>query len=140
MINVHWAVNVTDGMDTVGSSNGNGFMQLDVNVTGVRRDPFARPVVFGLAQNYPNPFNPATQIEYDLAVASEVSVSIYDLLGREINSLVRGIQKSGKYIVYWNGTNDAGNSVSSGIYLYRIRAVQTDGKSFVATRKMILTR
>ena len=86
---------------------------------------------FSLQQNYPNPFNPATQIIYTLAHSNTVSLIIYDLLGREVQTLINKYQTVGSYSV-----NVDGSSLSSGIYLYQLKV----GNDFVATKKMILAR
>ena len=80
------------------------------------------PKTFALQQNYPNPFNPITTIRYDLAEASRVRLVVYDLLGRVIRTLVDTEQTAGSYRAVWDGRNDAGEAVASGIYLYRLEA------------------
>ena len=93
------------------------------------------PTSNSLYQNYPNPFNPITVINYSLKKDSNVNISIYDMLGRVVNNLVSGKQKSGYRSVQWNGTNSMGERVSAGIYLYRI--ISRDHKE---SRKMILVK
>jgi hypothetical protein len=93
------------------------------------------PVDYNLFQNYPNPFNPSTTIRYSIVEPGNVSIKIYDILGREIKTLVNDVRNAGTYSSTWNGDNDFGNKVSSGIYLYRMEA-----GSFVDTRKMILLK
>ncbi len=88
------------------------------------------PNVFELKQNYPNPFNPATTIEYTIPENSRVVLKVYDLLGKEVATLVDKEQNAGSYIVMWNA-----NSVSSGIYFYRITA----GK-YNDTKRMVLKK
>jgi len=90
---------------------------------------------FYLEQNYPNPFNPETQITYQLASSGFASISIYDLLGREIKTLVSGDQPAGSYKVTWNGTDELGNSVPSGVYLYSLMT-----GNFIESKKMILMK
>lgn len=100
----------------------------DIDLSGNRtqHEPIsvtvAQPKEFQLAQNYPNPFNPTTRIRYQLPANAEVRLSIFNLLGQEIKTLVRKEQKAGFYTVQWDGTNNDGVSVASGIYLYRIVA------------------
>ena len=89
---------------------------------------------FLLSQNYPNPFNPATVISYQLSVFSSVNLSVYDILGREVVTLVSGEQPAGVYKTEWNA------SVASGVYFYRLEAVGKDGNAFVETKKMMLVR
>jgi hypothetical protein len=93
------------------------------------------PVEYSLEQNYPNPFNPSTQIRYSLVSPSFVSLKIYDVLGREIKTLVYQNQVSGVYEVNWNGEDELGNKVSTGVYIYHI-----DAGDFVQTKKMMLIK
>lgn len=93
------------------------------------------PRAFSVLQNYPNPFNPETTIRYDLPVASRVVVKIYSILGKEVNTLVNAEQTAGFKSVVWDGRNEAGNHMSSGVYIYRISA----GKS-TETHKLLLVR
>jgi hypothetical protein len=90
---------------------------------------------FELLQNYPNPFNPSTVISYQLAVNSRVSLKIYNMLGQEVRTLVKGYETAGYKQVRWDGKDHAGNSVSSGVYIYRLETGQ-----FVQSKKMVLIR
>ncbi|MDO8549631.1 MAG: FlgD immunoglobulin-like domain containing protein, partial [Ignavibacteria bacterium] len=93
------------------------------------------PLTFDLKQNYPNPFNPSTVISYQLPKSEVVSLEIYNALGQKVRTLVNQTQEAGYYNVEWDGKNNFGNPVSSGMYLYRIKA-----GNFVNVRKMILVR
>lgn len=93
------------------------------------------PEPFELIQNYPNPFNPTTILKYDLPKDSFVDITIYDMLGNVVNNLVSGIQLSGSKSVQWNATNNQGNLVSAGVYLYKIQAGDLSD-----TKKMILLK
>ena len=93
------------------------------------------PEVFALHQNYPNPFNPTTQIRYDLPEDVMVSITIYDLMGRSIKSLVNSNQSAGYRSIRWNATNILGEPVSAGMYIYMIQAGQ-----FRQTKKMVLLK
>ena len=93
------------------------------------------PHSFSLSQNYPNPFNPTTQIQYDLPELEFVSIDIYDLMGRRVKSLINNNQDAGYRSVYWNATNDLGQPVSAGMYIYTIQAGE-----FRQTRKMVLLK
>ena len=93
------------------------------------------PDVFALHQNYPNPFNPVTLIRYDLPEDTDVFITIYDLRGRVIKSLIKGVQSAGYRSIRWNATNNSGEPVSAGMYIYSIQA----GK-FHQTKKMILLK
>jgi spore germination protein YaaH len=108
-------------------------------VTGVEKIQNALPTDFMLFQNYPNPFNPTTNIIYKLSTASKVQLKIYDLLGREIMTLVNEFQQTGTYIYHFSSTLFQGNKskyqLSSGIYFYRLTA-----GNFSDAKKMILSR
>jgi hypothetical protein len=99
-------------------------------------DSFSQlPREFALRQNYPNPFNPTTIINYDLPTAGHVELRIYNTLGQEIRTLVTSIQQPGTYNVTWDGRNNSGMVVPSGVYFYQLQA-----GAVVETRKMILMR
>ncbi|MDC3166248.1 T9SS type A sorting domain-containing protein [Candidatus Marinimicrobia bacterium] len=85
--------------------------------------------------NYPNPFNPSTTLQYDLNKGGLVNITIYDMLGNTINELVNEVQNSGYKSIQWNATNNQGEPVSAGVYLYKIQA-----GDFVDTKKMILSK
>lgn len=90
------------------------------------------PYEYNLSQNYPNPFNPETEIGYQLPEASHVTLTIYNLMGQKIRMLVNTTMSSGYHYVKWDGTNDLGRKVASGIYLYRMHAGRfTDVKKMV---------
>ena len=93
------------------------------------------PKVFKLAQNYPNPFNPSTMIIYQLPISSEVGLSIYNILGQKMMTLVSDKQEAGYYKIEWNGLNQSNQLVSSGIYFLQLKT-----KHFIKTIKMILQR
>ncbi len=92
------------------------------------------PARFTLSQNYPNPFNPSTVISYQLSVNSQVTLKVYDLLGKEVATLVNGRQEAGSYNATFN-TNHGTRSLSSGVYFYRLEA-----GSYVSTKKLILMK
>jgi hypothetical protein len=93
------------------------------------------PKEFALMQNYPNPFNPETTIRYNLPEAGEVKLQVFDLLGRRVKTLVNEQQNAGYYSAVWNGRDDVGRQVASGVYIYRILS----GNHSVA-KKMILMK
>jgi len=95
----------------------------------------AVPEEFVLNQNYPNPFNPVTQINYGLPKASRVHLAIYDLLGREVTTLVNWEQDAGYKSITWNGTDAFGKPVGAGMYFYMVKA-----KGFRQVRKMVLLK
>ena len=93
------------------------------------------PNEFKLNQNYPNPFNPITKISYELASDGFVKISIFDMKGKEVKTLIENVQLSGKHSVIWNATDNNAQPVSAGLYLYKI---QNKGKT--KTRKMVLIK
>ena len=93
------------------------------------------PLSYKIHQNHPNPFNPVTTIRYDLPEDGLVNITVYDMMGRQINTLVNGQQTAGYNIVQWNATNTFGEAVSAGLYLYTIHA-----GNFTQTRKMVLLK
>jgi hypothetical protein len=96
---------------------------------------------YRLEQNYPNPFNPSTTIAYSLPKRSSVEVMIYTMQGQKIRSYTFDAQPSGRYTIDWDGTGELGNPLSSGVYMYRIRALSTDdGTLFDRSSKMILLK
>ena len=93
------------------------------------------PNNFSIFQNYPNPFNPITSLRYDLPEDGLVNITIYDMMGRIVKTLVNGSQTAGFKSVQWNATNDRNEPVSAGLYLYTIQAGE-----FRQTRKMVLLK
>ena len=96
---------------------------------------FSAPDVYSLDQNYPNPFNPITTLKYDLPEDSFVDITVYDMLGNMVNNLINKNQSSGSKSVQWDATNNQGELVSAGVYLYKIQA-----GDFSQTKKMILLK
>lgn len=93
------------------------------------------PAGFALSQNYPNPFNPATSIQYDVPAPVRVTISIYNILGKRVRTLVDELKVAGSYTVNWDATDSEGRRVSSGMYFYRFQA-----GTVTATRQMVLLR
>jgi len=93
------------------------------------------PAEYTLSDNYPNPFNPATTIEYTLARQGHVEISVFDLLGRRVRTLVDGTRHAGAHSVDWDGLDDNGQPAATGIYFYRIETDQ-----FSQTKKMMLLK
>ena len=114
--------------------NESGFALLSPEqITG--DDPPATPLATFLEQNYPNPFNPATRIAFGLEAPGHVSLRIYDTAGRLVRVLVEAERPSGTYEMMWNGKDERGINVATGVYFYRLAA-----GSFLETRKMVLLR
>jgi sugar lactone lactonase YvrE len=93
------------------------------------------PAEFSLVQNYPNPFNPTTMISYNLPKATDVRLTVYNILGAKIATLVDGKQAAGSYKANWNAMDESGRAVSAGVYFYRIEA-----GTFSKTMKMLLVK
>ncbi len=93
------------------------------------------PGKYFLSQNYPNPFNPETIIEYGVPAEEQVSLVIYDSLGRIIKELINNVEKPGKKSVYWNGLNNNGYKVASGVYYYTLKT-----ENFCATKKLLILK
>lgn len=92
----------------------------------------------GLSQNHPNPFNPSTAIDYRLAAAGDVTLTVFDILGKPVSVLESGFRAAGSHRSVWNGTDRAGRRMPSGVYFCRLEVRSADG-AFTRTRKMILT-
>ena len=98
------------------------------------------PLVAQLAQNYPNPFNSETVIEYQLPQSGEMQLIVYDVTGQQVVSLASGPRQAGTFSLRWDGRDDAGRQVASGVYLYRLEAEAVTGGRIVKTRKLLLLR
>ncbi len=128
-------------VDPSGLAAGTYYDTVLIQVNGVTAP---LPVTVGLTvgsgqvstiSNYPNPFNPSTTIEYSLPERARVTIDIYNVLGRKVRSLVDAEQAAGSYRIEWNGTDENGRSVASGVYLYRFQAGDA-----VQTKKMLLAK
>jgi hypothetical protein len=93
------------------------------------------PDVFSVVQNYPNPFNPETTIEYNVPSRTQVTIEIFNVLGQKVRTLVNEMKSAGSYSTEWDGVDDAGKPVSTGVYLYRYSAGDV-----VRTKKMMLLK
>ncbi len=114
-------------------------LNLDQLITGIADDQNqAVPGDFELAQNFPNPFNPSTTIAYKIGASSQVNLTVYNILGKRVKTLVDIRQASGQYQVSWDGTNRTGESVPSGTYFYRLTV--SGENSFQLNKKMQLVR
>ena len=105
------------------------------NSVGVDNRSETLPQGFALEQNFPNPFNPFTTLRYDLPEDSFVNITIYDMMGRQVKTLINGLQTPGYKTVQWDATNDKNRPVSAGLYLYTIQAGE-----FRQVRKMVLLK
>ncbi|MBN1349030.1 hypothetical protein JXJ21_06465 [candidate division KSB1 bacterium] len=95
----------------------------------------ALPTVYELCQNFPNPFNPVTEISYQVPCDGQVILEVYNVKGEKVATLVNGFSKAGKFRILWNGRDDYGQIIASGIYLYRLRA-----QSYTELKRMLLLR
>jgi len=93
------------------------------------------PDAFAVSQNYPNPFNPSTDIAYALPEAGNVNIEIYNILGQQVKSLANEYQDAGNYVVTWNGDDESGSTVASGVYFYRVSAGE-----YKDIKKMVLMK
>jgi hypothetical protein len=112
---------------------------IDATGTGIEDEVIHVPFAFSLAQNYPNPFNPSTTIQYDILMGSgqvPVKIFVYDVRGRLIRKLVNEEKDPGSYSVNWDGRDNIGHRVASGIYIYRMQI----NHNLVSTKKMVLLK
>jgi subtilisin-like proprotein convertase family protein len=128
---------VYDGSITIGTTGYYGSEEigvtLDIAEAG-NETPATPPAEFSLQGNYPNPFNATTEIRYDLAAAGYVNMTVYNLLGQEVRTLLNGVAEAGHHTVYWDGRNAAGADLSTGIYIVQMRA---NGRLFTGKSMLI---
>ena len=93
------------------------------------------PTSYALSQNYPNPFNPNTEIKFDIPVRSHVTLTVFNVLGQRVATLVDKEMPPGSYVADWNSTSDNGKEVTSGVYFYKLEA-----DNFIETKKMLLLK
>jgi hypothetical protein len=111
------------------------FRSSDTATDVADQNQYPVPADFALHQNYPNPFNPETKIQFDLPKSARVKLTIFNLMGMEITTLLDEEQLSGSHSVVWDGRTDKGELASSGIYVYQLKAEQ-----FIQNRKMIFLK
>ncbi len=105
----------------------------EINLTEPTKVGENVPNTFSLGQNYPNPFNPATTIPFTLRSSGHISLTIYNVMGQKIATVIYNYISAGNHTVTWDGMDDQGNHVSAGIYLYRFKAGR-----YTETKKMLL--
>jgi hypothetical protein len=126
---------------SVGLKNIVGLAYEETGVTSVKESDIGlMPSDYSLSQNYPNPFNPSTSIEFSVPVNSNVTLTIYNLLGQVVTRLMDQDVNSGSYIVVWNGNDMNGLKVSSGIYFYEMKARGDNGIDYSEMKKMVLLK
>ena len=103
-------------------------------MTGIHEDR-GIPSEFALHENYPNPFNPETSIVYDLPQSSHVVLAVYDLQGKGVVRLADGLEDAGRHTVSWDGRDQRGRLLTSGVYVYRIQTGELS-----ESRKLVLSR
>lgn len=104
-------------------------------ITNINKPIANLPDKIGVRQNFPNPFNPLTQIRYSIPTSQNVTITLYNILGQKIKTLLSQKQTAGEHKVIWDARDDSGQPVSSGIYFYQLRA-----GDFTETKKMMLMR
>jgi len=132
--NYYWKVRSKDNDGNASYYSNTGRFSVKT-VTAVDNKSNLIPKEFAVSQNYPNPFNPSTVINYALPKSSLVTIKIYNILGQEVKTLINSQRQAGYYTVQWNGDNNFGRTVASGIYIYRVEAGQ-----YVKTMKMMLLK
>jgi hypothetical protein len=128
----YWRVQAVDGALTGSKfTNEQVFTITDVSADDVTLTPLATELI----GNHPNPFNPETTIQFSLSSDSNIKVSIYNIAGQKVKTVLNDTFKAGKHTVKWNGRNDDNQEVSSGIYFYRLET-----KEKTQTKKMLLLK
>jgi hypothetical protein len=130
---MHWVLSTASGEEY--TLEGLGEITIPTEETFTLERKAIIPIAYTLHQNYPNPFNPITSLRYDLPEQSRITLTIYDLMGREITQLVNTVQEAGYRSVKWDATDIHGKPVSAGVYLYQIRSGE-----YVQTKKMVLLK
>jgi flagellar hook assembly protein FlgD len=125
-------VNLSVTIDNIMMLNSNFEKSIKAGITSSAK---IIPTEFALLQNYPNPFNPSTDIRFDLPVVTNVRLVIYNITGQEVRTLINGNMDAGVQRVTWDGKDNSGKNISSGVYLYRITA-----DKFSQTKKMMLLK
>ncbi len=122
----------SDGVEVLSADT----LSVDWSISAVNSAPIISPSDFVLYANYPNPFNPTTMISYSLPRHAHVEVTIYNTFGRKVKTVLTSFQEAGFYSISWNGQDEAGRNVASGLYYCRLNV---DG-TLIQARKMLLLR
>jgi predicted extracellular nuclease len=133
---------VSDSATALRASDHDGLvLYVKIMPTGVEEDKIASVVTdYALLGNYPNPFNPSTAISFAMPEAGKVTLRIYTVTGQLVRTLANGNYASGKHSVVWNGKDERGAPVASGVYLYHLEAKRPNGVAFTQTRRMALLK
>lgn len=127
----NWAIGQSNPGDVNLVSNpGNPQSTVDVEMAA-----FGLPRIFKLQQNYPNPFNPSTTIEFSIPASTEIKLTIYNAMGQPVRLLVNDVMQPGNYSLLWDGLNESGESLGSGLYLARLQ-----GDGVERTIRMLLMK
>ena len=127
---------IINALNVICCTDSGAYMTYNFNPTAVENSGAQfQPLAYMLDQNYPNPFNPSTVISYQLAKANSVRLTIYNVLGQKIKTLVNGFQSTGEHSIVWDATDERNNPVSSGIYFYCLHTDKT-----TLQKKMMLIR
>jgi hypothetical protein len=123
--------------DSLGTSDGWYIddVKIRLKTTSVPEEPSSTPICFNLYQNYPNPFNPTTVVKFEIVQPAKVSLKIYNILGQSVKVLIDEEKVAGAYTTYWDGNDQNGQPVSSGIYFYKLEA-----GDFTEVKKMALIK
>ena len=126
----------TDGISTITKLNGHTISEVSTNNNSLL------PENFKLSQNYPNPFNPKTTITYDLPYKSTVELTIIDMQGHSVKQLIASKKPAGNYSIMWDGRNNNGQLVTTGMYIYQIKITPEDNtqQSYINSKKMIMIK
>jgi hypothetical protein len=130
-----WTVEAVNGKVSFSLGKNPVFIK-EISNTSIEETDGITPNEFQLNQNYPNPFNPETTISYQLAVNGDVTLKIYDMLGQEVRTLINENKPVGYHSVVWNGTDNSGRQVSSGVYFYQLQS----GNNISQIKKLLLIK
>jgi hypothetical protein len=133
-ITLTWYVGATDGIITELVYSDSFTVIFDLSNLAISNESII-PEIFALRQNYPNPFNPVTTIAYDVPEMTSVRVDIYNILGQQVRTLINRSHEPGYYRIQWDGTNDYGEVLPSGMYIYSIQAL-----GFTSVKKLVLMK
>lgn len=141
-----WGGKDPDGVETYSGDYkirwtfGNEYREFPVSIiapTDIEiADDISVPKSYDILQNYPNPFNPETTIEFSVPRATKVTLTVYNTLGQKIKTLVNDVKSAGNYVIRWDGTNENGHKVCSGVYIYKL----STNAGYTKSRKMVFLK
>jgi hypothetical protein len=133
-VTIQFSMEATDGIDTVKITGGNRVLFIN-RYAYLSTVSEGIPIEFALHENYPNPFNPTTTLRFDLPEVSDITLTIYNMLGQKVRTFNMQSTPAGYHSITWDATNDLNQQVGAGVYLYQLQT-----KDFVKTRKMVLLK